>query len=109
MRLFNYELTINMNAIQPWTHFKIHRHPRNRWGHAKGKTLYRHLVWGRISIIWGQPHLEEIGICALCESTEIGEECAGDEGWTVCRDCGAVEQGYEYITIEEAEKRGVAV
>lgn len=96
LKLFNYILEVSNGALRPWSYFKIHRH-----------SLYKHLVWGRLSISFGQPHLEEIGLCAVCGSTEIGEQQAGDEGWTVCDDCGSVEQGYEYITVEEAEKRGV--
>lgn len=69
--------------------------------------MHRHLVWGRLSIVWGQPHLEEIGLCAECGSSDIGEVRSGDEGWTVCQDCRAVEQGYEYVTVDEAERRGV--
>lgn len=50
---------------------------------------------------------EEIGLCACCGSPEIGEVSMGDEGWTVCQECQAVEQGYVYISVKEAEERGI--
>lgn len=35
-------------------------------------------------------------VCAMCESDEIGESSdGGDEIVTMCRDCGAIEQGYK--------------
>lgn len=96
MKILNYILEVGFHAKQSWTHFRVHKSP-----------MHRHLVWGRLSVIFGQPHLEEIGLCTQCGSTEIGEVGVGDEGWTVCRDCNAVEQGYEYVTLEEAERRGI--
>ena len=96
MKLFNYIIEAKLSSRHKWNHFRVHKYDR-----------HKHLVWGRLSVIFGQPHLEEIGLCAVCGSPEIGERCAGDEGWTVCDDCGSIEQGYEYITIEEAERRGI--
>lgn len=46
---------------------------------------------------------ELIPVCHLCGSPEIGEKFSGDEGWTVCDNCGAVEQGYDYVTESELE------
>ena len=34
-----------------------------------------------------------IQACKECDSTEIGEQSAGDEGWTICQSCQSVEQG----------------
>ena len=96
MKLFNYILEIRTHALRPWSHFRVHKY-----------DTYRHLVWGKLSITFGQPHLEEIAICALCESVEISEQGMDDEYLTVCDDCGAVEQGYEYLTMEDAESRGI--
>lgn len=96
MRLLNHVLEVRLSSRHRWSHFRVHRH-----------AMHRHIVWGRLSITVGQPHLEEIGLCAVCGSTDVGERSCGDEGWTVCGDCGSVEQGYEYVTIEEAERRGV--
>jgi hypothetical protein len=95
MKLFNYVIEVG-TARWPWTHFRVHKY-----------DTHRHIVWGKRSLIIGQPHLEEIAICACCRSTEIGEKGAGDESWTVCDDCGAIEQGYEYITMEQAEEEGL--
>lgn len=47
---------------------------------------------------------ELIPVCKLCGSDEIGEKFSRDGGWTVCDNCGAVEQGYDYLTKEECEK-----
>lgn len=46
---------------------------------------------------------ELILICALCSSSDISEQFSGDESWSVCGNCGAVEQGYDYVTDEEYE------
>lgn len=47
---------------------------------------------------------EFIPICICCNFDEIGEIFRGDEGWTVCIKCGAIEQGYYYIIKEEYEE-----
>lgn len=96
MKLFNYVIEVKLSSLQPWSHFRIHDY-----------DTHKHLVWGRLSIIFGQPHLEIVSCCAVCESPNCREIAAGDEGWTHCPDCNSVEQGYEYMTLEEAEKRGL--
>jgi hypothetical protein len=93
MKLFNYVLEIRFHAKQSWSHFRIHKH-----------DMHRHLVWGRISATYGQPHLEEVSLCAQCGSPEAREVSCGDEGWTICPDCGTVEGGYTYVTMEEYEE-----
>lgn len=50
---------------------------------------------------------ETVATCAMCDSLDIGEVRAGDEGWTVCQDCGSIEQGYTYLTEYQAEKKGL--
>jgi hypothetical protein len=60
--------------------------------------VYRHYVWGRLSLIIEDAVIEVYPICAQCDSPDIGEVHAGDEGWTVCQDCQSVEQGYRYIS-----------
>ena len=47
-------------------------------------------------------------LCKMCESPDIGEVGYGDEGWTVCQECGSVEQGYIYVNQRELEERGLA-
>ena len=42
---------------------------------------------------------EEVPTCAECGSYDIGEKFRGDEGWTICDDCQAVEQGYNYVNV----------
>jgi len=46
---------------------------------------------------WEAPEGDVVPLCRECLSSEVGEKWAGDEGLTVCDDCGAVEQGYVYI------------
>jgi hypothetical protein len=79
-------------ARQPWNHLRLHR-----------KEAGRHFVWGRLSVVVEDGTAEVVPTCACCGSLEIGERFAGDEGWTVCSDCGAVEQGYRYVSRREAE------
>lgn len=93
MRLFNHEIEVRLRARWPWTHMKMHRRP-----------YYRHFVWGKLSVIFGQPHLEPITVCAECgEATET--KSAGDEFWTWCEGCQTVEGRTEEITMEEYEQR----
>lgn len=54
-----------------------------------------------VSQCCGASFEEEVGTCAECGSLDIGEVTAGDEGWTVCNDCQAIEQGYDYVNICE--------
>lgn len=41
----------------------------------------------------------EVAHCELCESQNIKEHFAGDEGWTICEDCRAIEQGVDYLDL----------
>lgn len=45
-----------------------------------------------------------IEVCAECESKNIKEHFAGDEGWTICEDCNAIEQGYKEVKCKECSK-----
>jgi hypothetical protein len=47
--------------------------------------------------------LEIYSSCACCGSISIGELGCGDESWTVCKGCGAVEQGYKYLNLIDYE------
>jgi formamidopyrimidine-DNA glycosylase len=91
MRLFNYVVEARLSARHPWTHLKNHRH-----------ETYRHLVWGRLSVIYGQPHLTPMRVCSEC-SEEIQAVSAGDESWDWCESCQQVEGDTETITLEEYE------
>lgn len=88
----DYEFSAHRSSRQPWIHFRIHKH-----------SMHWHIVWGKLSIVIGAPDLELVDVCAVCDSSEIGEVSAGDEGWTVCQDCGSIEQGYKQVTIKEFE------
>ena len=79
--------------------------------HKYAAPLYRLAEWVRVKRGWegfdkhGYTHKaylcenenEVISLCKECQSPDIGEQHAGDEGWTVCDSCGSVEQGYVYI------------
>ena len=41
-----------------------------------------------------------IEVCSECLSQDIGEHFAGDEGWTICEGCRAIEQGYTEVRCE---------
>ena len=86
-----WDIEFSNRARCEWTHFRVH----------KGEAS-RHIVWGRLSLVVEDGTAPVVATCAQCGSLEIGEEHAGDEGWTVCRDCRSVEQGYKYISRREA-------
>lgn len=92
MRLGKYVIDANLRALQPWTHFKLHR-----------RTGVQHLVWGKLSVHIEDGSLPHYAICAVCHSPDIGEVFSGDEGLTVCQDCGSIEQGYKYLNLFEYE------
>lgn len=97
MKLFNYILEVNLRARHPWTHLKVHK---GRDGHI-GPVYYRHLVWGKLSVIFGQPHLIPIQVHKGCgaEATNLGED-----GISYCTECETIVEGEtEYITTEEYE------
>jgi len=91
LSMFNYKFELNFRARHKWTHFKVHNH---YW--------YKHVVWGRISLIFGQPHLVHITVCSACKN-EVRGIWAGDEGVTICDECQQIEPETEIITIEEYE------
>ena len=45
--------------------------------------------------------LTEIRFCKVCSSQSIGEKFYGDEGWTICEDCGTIEGGSNYLYQDE--------
>lgn len=92
LSLGKWDIQVSTRARQPWRHFRIHR------GEAS-----RHLVWGRVSVVVEDGAAEVVPTCAGCGSVEIGEVSAGDEGWTVCSACGAIEGGYRYVSRRDAE------
>lgn len=93
----SFDISAGFTSLHKWTHFKIHRRPRDRvW----------HLIWGRFSLHIDDWTAEVYALCAECGSDEIGEVSAGDEGLTVCQSCRSVEGGYRYVNKREFEEGG---
>lgn len=96
MTIADHKLELNFRSRQPWKHFKIHKHNWYRDG------WFMHLVWGKISFIFGQPHLEEITVCAYCYE-EIQRKNYGDEYWHFCEGCNQIEGDTKTMTVQEYE------
>jgi hypothetical protein len=105
MKILNHVIELSFRGRNKFTHMKLHRNyeDRSRYRSILAKPLWYHFVWWKISLIFGQPHLELVTVCGECWSGEIGEVSAGDEGWTVCRNCQTIEGPTEEITMEEYE------
>ena len=93
MKILNHTIELSLRARWPWSHFRVHKY-----------EYYTHVVWGKLSFEFGQSHLMPVTLCKECDSDAVGGVSYGDEGWTVCDDCGAVEQGTYEVTLEEFEK-----
>ena len=52
-----------------------------------------------VSSCCGESYEEDVPTCADCGSYDIREQFMGDEGWTICDDCGSVEGGYNYVYV----------
>lgn len=92
MKIFNFIVEASFKARQSWTHIKLHTY-----------DYYRHFVWGKITILFGQPHLVPISVCNYCDE-ELSAVGAGDEIWDYCESCGAIEPEHRDITTEEYER-----
>ena len=79
-------------ARWPWSHFRVHIY-----------DTYLHIVWGKISLVIGFPGLEEIEVCSYCSESVEGVG-AGDECWTVCPGCRAIEGETHYVLLSDYEK-----
>jgi hypothetical protein len=77
---------------------------RASWGRPRFYRDTNHFVWGRFSIVLEDWTAEVHLVCAACGSVDVGEVSHGDEGWTVCQSCQAVEQGYRYVNKREWEE-----
>lgn len=99
MKLFNHILEVRLSSRHKWSHFKLHKHKSGRWS---GPVLYRHLVWGKLSVLFGQPHLLPVVVCSECLG-EIEIKSAGDESWNYCESCGQIEGRTHEMTTEEFE------
>ena len=89
MKLFGYVIETRLSSRHPFTHFKIHR---RSWD-------TRHLVWGKISVLYGREQFCEeceksIGLdFPLCDSChedhycECGRELGEYAGEGFCPSC----------------------
>jgi hypothetical protein len=91
MRLFNYIVELDAHARHPFTHFKVHR-----------REYWTHVVWGKLSLVYGQPHLEPITVCADCYEPI---QRVGEDYLDYCEGCQQVEGDTLEITTEEWEAR----
>jgi hypothetical protein len=91
MKLFNHVIELHTRARWPFTHFRVHKH-----------SLYSHIVWGKLSLIVGQPHLMPMTVCSHCfeEIARVGEDALD---W--CEGCQQLEGDTEEVTTEEYERR----
>jgi len=93
----NYNITVSTNA-------KCNFLTKPRLYAFKHLSGYWHFVWWKLSIIIENWALEQHAVCSQCNSSNIGEKSVGDEGWTVCSDCGSIEQGYKFVNLIEYER-----
>lgn len=100
LRIGKFDVTVRASARRRWNEI-VYRSP---WRGQPERTW--HLVWWKLSIYVEDATEASYAFCAECDSDEIGEVSAGDEGWTVCRACRSVEQGYVYRSKRELEARG---
>lgn len=91
MKLFNHVIELNFRAKRGWTDPVFVRRP-----------YWSHFVIGKLSLIYGQPHLEPVRVCSDC-GEEIQGKSAGDESWDWCESCQQVEGPTHEITMEEFE------
>lgn len=91
MKIFNHVLEVKFSSRQSWSHLRLHT--REYWSH---------LVWGKLSVVFGQPHLEPIRVCADC-SEEI--QVLSHDYLDYCSSCQQIEGRTEEITTEEYERR----
>lgn len=91
MKLLNHVLELNFRARNSFTHFRVHR-----------REYYTHVCWWKASLLFGQPHLEPVTVCAAC-----GEEIrrVGEDALDWCEGCQSIEGDTREITTEEYEAR----
>lgn len=89
MKLLNYVFEASLSSKHKWTHFRVHKY-----------EYYKHLVWGPVSIVFGQPHLMPMTVCAHCyeEIVRVGEDYLD-----YCESCNQIEGDTLEITTEEYE------
>lgn len=92
-----YYIEIGFGARWPLSHFKIHKYPQF-------DGFYRHIVWGKFSLIISQPQLETVTVCSDCDE-EIGHASFGDECLSHCENCQQVEGKTHTVPLWEYENR----
>lgn len=98
--LFAYYIEFRTSTRWGWSHFKIQR---GRWNTHSG--FYRHIVWGKLSLIISQPQIETVRMCSECDGTEpIESKGYSDEIWDFCPNCNTVEGKTHYISLWDYER-----
>jgi hypothetical protein len=94
MRIGNYIIAGNLRAKRGFFDGRIFHRP-----------YFSHLSWWKVSLIWGQPHLEPVTLCAECDSTEELQyvRAGEDESLCYCEACRSVEGRTREVTMEEWE------
>jgi hypothetical protein len=91
VKLLNHVIELNFRARCKWTA-----------PHLYNRLYYRHFVWGRVSLIFGQPHLEPVEIHSGCGASVRG---IGEDLISYCEGCETIVEGQtEWVTFEEYEK-----
>lgn len=99
IKLFNHIIEFS-KAVRPWSYISYNIY-RGVWDRTVNN---RQIVWGKLSLCWGQPHLATVCVCSEC-SEEIDVKRAGDESLNWCENCQQLEPRTETITAEEQERR----
>jgi hypothetical protein len=99
MKVFNYTIEFHTSAKAPWKRFRVYDIQESRFGPSYGK----HLVWGRLSLVFGQPHLLPITVCGHCYEAI---ERVGEDALDWCESCQSIEGPTVELTMEEYEARG---
>lgn len=89
MKILNHVIECNFRAKRAWTDPILARH-----------EYWSHFVIGKFSLVFGQPHLEPITVCAECHG-EI--ERVGEDLLDYCEACQSVEGKTVEMTMEEWE------
>jgi len=90
----DYRIEFSFTARRSWLDARLFE--------DKPLGYYKHFVWGKISLIFGRPHLVPIEVCADCNET-IEVLNAGDEYWNFCEGCRQTEGETKIITTAEYE------
>lgn len=91
MKLFDHIFELNFRAKRSWLDARLFK-----------REYYTHFVWGKISFLFGQPHLEPVKVHKGCNGLVRG---IGEDYISYCEDCETIVEGdTEHITMEEWEQ-----